>query len=167
MVLKRVVLPAPLGPIRAKISLVLISKLISSTALRPPKRLVSPRTCRMAASATSATLGLLPQVEDGLVGGSLGQLLLAHAAWNEPLRAQKHDDHQDDAVEQEIEALDLVVQADPVAVLVVEEAEADGAGCVGDEVGQPGQDDVEHAVDGQRAHDHSRNIPHAAEHDHE
>src|SRR5919201_5472764 len=114
MVLKSVVLPAPLGPIRAKISLALISKLTSSTALSPPKRLVNLRTCRIAASAT---LRLLSQVEDGLVRRPLGQFLLPHPAGDEPLWAQKHDDHQDEAVDQEVEALDLVAQPHPVAVL--------------------------------------------------
>src|ERR1700730_14586086 len=38
--LKRVVLPAPLGPIRAKTSFLATSKLTSSTAVSPPNRLI-------------------------------------------------------------------------------------------------------------------------------
>ena len=42
-----VVLPAPLGPIRPKISPALTSKLTLSTATRPPKRRVAPATLRI------------------------------------------------------------------------------------------------------------------------
>ncbi len=42
-----VVLPAPLGPIRPRISPALTSKLTLSTATRPPKRRVAPATVRI------------------------------------------------------------------------------------------------------------------------
>ena len=42
-----VVLPAPLGPIRPRISPALTSKLTLSTATRPPKRRVAPATLRI------------------------------------------------------------------------------------------------------------------------
>src|SRR5438445_13360761 len=51
MQLNIVVLPAPLGPMRANTSPSSTSKLTLSTATRPPKRLVTPLTRRMAAKS--------------------------------------------------------------------------------------------------------------------
>src|SRR6185436_692824 len=48
---KRVVLPAPLGPINAAISPPATSRLAPSTARRPPNILVSPRTSSTAPPA--------------------------------------------------------------------------------------------------------------------
>src|SRR5215831_4401890 len=112
MPLKSVVLPAPLGPISANISPRLTSKLTSSTAVRPPNRLVTLRSLRMAPSLIRGPRKIADFVgwscdalnlRDGPLMGALGQLFLADAAGNQPLRPQQHRDHQDQAEEHEVQ----------------------------------------------------------------
>src|SRR5207245_9491543 len=92
MQLNIVVLPAPLGPMRANTSPPSTSKLTLSTATRPPKRLVTPLTRRMAAKS-----GLqLTRGRDRLVL-FVPDLLLADLARQEALRAQQHDPDEDHA----------------------------------------------------------------------
>ena len=55
MTLKQVVLPAPLGPIRPRISPSLMSKLTSSSATTPPNRSVTSSTSRTVAGGASRT----------------------------------------------------------------------------------------------------------------
>src|SRR5499427_8182677 len=103
MPLKSVVLPAPLGPISAKTSPRRTSKLTSSTAVRPPNRLVTFWRLRMTPSLIRG-----PREIADFVGWSCGalhlghrslvcpprQLLLANTARNEPLWSQQHRHHE-------------------------------------------------------------------------
>src|SRR3954466_16036484 len=54
--LKKVVLPAPFGPIRPLIEPCSITKSMLFTATRPPKRLVTPRASRIDAISYSAPI---------------------------------------------------------------------------------------------------------------
>src|SRR5205823_7310250 len=110
---------------------------------------------------------LLAEIEDGFFADALGQLLLADAAGEEALRAQKHDKHKDQSEHQEVQALHLVVQPDPVALRGIEEAESDRVGRVAGHVWQVGQQVEEDVVNAQGAEDHTWDVPHAAEHDHD
>src|ERR1700694_3079094 len=93
--LNSVVLPAPLGPMRAKTSPRLICKLTLSTATRPPNRLVKFVSSRML-SALSGTDALLDRRRFFLHGRML-QLLLADTAREQSLRAEQHDQDEDQA----------------------------------------------------------------------
>src|SRR5689334_8478095 len=90
--LNRVVLPAPLGPMRANTSPRLMCRLTLSTATRPPKRLVRLVSSRMLSGA-SGTSALLDRRRFFLHRRVL-QLLLADAAREQALRAQQHDQHE-------------------------------------------------------------------------
>src|ERR1700716_1833750 len=122
MVLNSVVFPAPLGPIREKISPCRMSKLTSPTAVRPPKRLVTPATRSDTARSGLATLRPIAQVEDRLLDRALLKLLLADPAREQPLRSQQHDHHQDQSKDKVVQANDLVMQPDPIAVGLVQKA---------------------------------------------
>ena len=63
--LKKVVLPAPLGPIRPMMALRGMTRSISLSATTPPKRLVSPRTSRMGATRHGAARGPLRAARPG------------------------------------------------------------------------------------------------------
>src|SRR4029077_17571833 len=91
--LNSVVLPAPLGPMRAKTSPRLICRLTLSTATSPPKRLVRSVSTRML-SAFSDTRTLLDRGAFFQHGRTL-ELLLAHAAREQALRTQQHDHDED------------------------------------------------------------------------
>ncbi len=56
MTLKTVLLPAPLGPIKATISPARAFRVIRSTATRPPNRLVTPCTSSSITSLRSEVL---------------------------------------------------------------------------------------------------------------
>src|SRR3989440_7103633 len=89
---------------------------------------------------------LLAEIEDGFFADALGQLLLADAAGEEALRAQKHDEHKDQSEHEEVQALHLAVQPDPVALRGIEEAESDRVGRVAGHVWQGGQQVEEDVV---------------------
>src|SRR5918998_3336507 len=97
--LKKVVLPAPFGPMRLTMDLSGMSKSTALTATRPPKVLVIPRASSMfvAASASGDTSRLRH-----LVVFTLTQLLLALAVRDYSFRSQEHHRHQQDAEEEEI-----------------------------------------------------------------
>src|SRR2546421_6879490 len=169
MQLKSVVLPAPLGPISAKTSPLATLKLTSSTASKPPNRLLTWSSCRMgaASSVRSAGVAFSTWSAMGLLGDSFLELLLAHTAWQKALRAQKHDAYQDQPEYEEVEALDLLLQSRPAArVRLIEKAQSDRIGDglgIGRQVGEDVEEDVE---DGQAAADHPRDVAHTANHDH-
>src|SRR2546427_10158914 len=92
MQLNIVVLPAPLGPMRANTSPSSTPKLTLSTPTRPPKRLGTPLTRRMAAKS-----GLqLTRGRDRLVL-FMPELLLPDLARREAPRPQQHSPHDDHA----------------------------------------------------------------------
>src|SRR3954471_7030334 len=81
MALKHVVFPAPFGPIRPKICPGSMSRLTWSSAVRPPKRMVSSRNERSA----SGMLGLLASILE-----LVGPPTVRHDA----LRPEDHHDHE-------------------------------------------------------------------------
>src|SRR4029077_3212918 len=97
MRLNAVVLPAPFGPISARISFSRTVKLTSCTARRPPKRLHRSLTTRASATA-SAPCRLAPALID------LGDV--AHDAGRLP---QDHR-HQDQAVDGQLHAADRIAE---------------------------------------------------------
>ncbi len=116
--LKKVVLPAPLGPIRAVMAPRWISRWSTSTAVRPPKRrtmssttrigsgLVDPGSCGTSARAAAPAAAVRV---DGVavVGASAGierQLLLVA---EDALRSEDHQQHQRQADQDEADLADL------------------------------------------------------------
>src|SRR5215210_5219848 len=98
--LKNVVLPGPLGPIRLTMERSGMSKSTASTATSPPKILVIPRASRMLAPFSSGT-GPAPY---GVAarGAALVHLLRPLAVGDDPLRPEEHHYHQDDAEKEEV-----------------------------------------------------------------
>src|SRR4051794_7676240 len=97
MRLKRVVLPAPFGPMTLVTLPFAMSRSTAFTATRPPNRLVIRRTSSSAASPgsdgasrTAAPSGLNQRLHDGLAM----QLGAALAAREDALRPEEH--HQDE-----------------------------------------------------------------------
>src|SRR5437870_1822556 len=105
--LKKVVLPAPFGPIRLMIEPSGMLKSTSLTATRPPNSL---RTA--AAISRSAISGL--HVVERLVGHTLLELELAPGARNEAVRPEQHHDQQDHAVDPELVLRHVDVEAEMV-----------------------------------------------------
>src|SRR5260370_1010197 len=124
--LNRVVLPAPFGPMSANTSPRLMCRLTLSTATSPPKRFVRFVSSRML-SVVSGTGSLLDRGRFFLHRRVL-ELLLADAAREQSLRTQKHDQHEDQAEDQELHSLHLGVQARPVARLDNQRAQPDIVG---------------------------------------
>src|SRR5215211_5914757 len=93
--LKNVVLPAPLGPIRLTIERSGMSKYTSLTAMRPPKTLVIPRASSMLLPFSSGT----GSFHGFLFSLTLVQLFGALAVGDYGLRSQEHrsQDHAVDA----------------------------------------------------------------------
>src|SRR5688500_11436476 len=102
--LKKVVLPAPLGPISAVMTPRCTSRCSTSTAVRPPKRRVTPSATRIgsglgtpgrASTAVSASAARRAASGRSSVGtasaGIERQLLLVS---EDPLRAEDHERHQ-------------------------------------------------------------------------
>src|SRR3954471_11563163 len=119
MSLKRVLLPAPFGPITARISPSSTSKLTSLTASRPPKRLVRSWTrSRLTASA------LLPA--EGEAQDSVGE--------------EQHDGDHQAAVEQRLVLLEGAQQLE-------RDAEQEGADDRPEHEVEAAQEAVEHEVD--------------------
>src|SRR5690606_26512056 len=103
--LKRVVLPAPLGPIRPRMSPWATRNDTASTAFRPPKRRLVPSTVSMSGMAASARLPhALPQrhqparleQDDGDQDEAVGQLRDTGALAGQPVVEQffQRDDEQ-------------------------------------------------------------------------
>src|SRR5437588_11989413 len=158
--LKSVVLPAPFGPISANTSPRLMCRLTLSTATRPPKRLVRLVSSRTF-SVGSGTRALLDRRRFFLNRRVL-QLLLANAAREQALRAQQHDQDEDQAEDQELQPLYLGIEPGPVAMLRVERAKPDS---IADRLGvgrQRRQQGVQDEVDDQRAHYDAGDVAHPA-----
>src|SRR4029077_17549406 len=98
------------------------SKLTLSTATRPPNRFVTPLTRRMGAKS-----GLqLARGRDRLVL-LVPELLFAYLAWQQSLRAQQHDPHQDQPEDDVLASRDHLRDAGPpVRARLVEPVEAEG-----------------------------------------
>src|SRR5690242_8886171 len=92
---KLVVLPAPLGPIRARVSPSATAKLKSCTARKPPKRLLRLRT-------TSAS-AIARHLDRNRSRGNKTLPGITHQA-DEPRRPPENDRHQDQAVDGELYA---------------------------------------------------------------
>src|SRR5215468_798029 len=82
--LKKVVLPAPFGPMIDAIRPSSSVKSTLSSAVRPPKRFEMPRASRR----TAMSVGL---------AGAVGELALAPARGQDALRPEDHHQHQDEA----------------------------------------------------------------------
>src|SRR5882762_483115 len=162
MQLNRVVLPAPLGPIRANTSPSSTSKLTLSTATRPPKRLVTPLMRRMAAKS-----GLqLAWSGDRLVL-LVPQLLFSDLAGQEALRAQQHDPNENQPEYHVLAAgYNLPDARPPIRVRLDEPVQAErcrqGRHLPGGIRQQLEEDEVE---DDGPEHG-ARDVAHAAQHDH-
>src|SRR4029453_5352987 len=83
--LKKVVLPAPLGPMIEAVCPSSRVKSMESSAVRPPKRLVMPRASRMTAMPSA---GLARPV---------GELAVAPARGQDALGSEDHHEHEDQA----------------------------------------------------------------------
>src|SRR5271155_536966 len=92
---KLVVLPAPFGPISAKVSFSLTVKETSCTARKPPNRLLSP--LMTSASAMVATL----RARRSAIG--VAPIRLAHHA-HQPGRPPQDHRHQDQCIDRELYA---------------------------------------------------------------
>src|ERR1700681_3773024 len=86
---KSVDLPAPLGPIRRKISPAVISKSTSRTATKPPKRLLTRRALR--SGSATAFYQPIEQAE-------------------QPARLEEHDRAKDDAERQKVEVWEISLE---------------------------------------------------------
>src|SRR5215203_2033620 len=149
--LKKVVLPAPLGPIRLTMERSGISKSTASTATSPPKILVIPRASSMLAPFSSGT-GPAPY---GVAarGATLVHLLRPLAVGDDPLRSQEHHRNQDDAKKEEV-----VLGEVDVAKGGASEGVAQGV----DPLVDLGQEVEVEALQGDGAQDHTVDTPHPA-----
>ena len=156
--LKKVVLPAPLGPMIETIERGLTLKETSSTATRPPKALV---TCSVASSASAEPLpALMTRASMDLPAAPRArprrcrQLELAPALRQQALGSQHHHQHEQEAEhpegdlgEGEVEPERVELALDELAVEhvgdepVVEEAERDRAEHHPPDAAQPAEDD--------------------------
>src|SRR2546428_1961538 len=117
-----VVLPAPFGPIMAKISPCSTLRSTPSTATSPPNRLVSPRVSRRGIVALCRTA----KVRHRLLGGAELQFDFSLGARDQTLRSQEHDDHEDHPEDQNARPLHV-----PSHVDVVQEADVQRLGGAG------------------------------------
>src|SRR5665647_2647656 len=118
MTLKQVVLPAPLGPMRPRISPSLMWKLTSSRATTPPKRSVTLSTSRIRLLPPSVALAFAarPSVMSGIARRPLFErferlvrLLGQNGApwWDQALRAEDRQSHQGQAEDEHPPLLEL------------------------------------------------------------
>src|SRR5215211_1783372 len=96
--LKNVVLPAPLGPIRLTIERSGMSKSTSLTAMRPPKTLVIPRASSMLLPFSSGT----GSFHGFLFSLTLVQLFRALEVGDYALRSQEHHQDEEEAEQEEV-----------------------------------------------------------------
>src|SRR5215211_5869287 len=97
--LKNVVLPAPLGPIRLTIERAGMSKSTELTATSPPKSLLIPRASRMFATASSPgpfSSGTRRSLHRVAAGICAAQLFGALAVGDNAFGSQEHHQDQDD-----------------------------------------------------------------------
>src|SRR5215210_6411048 len=151
--LKKVVFPAPFGPIRLTMPLSGMSKSTALTATSPPKTLLIPRASRMFgivsfASGTSRLHGALLL---------LAQLLLALAVRDYAFGSQEHHHHQQDTEEEEVVLGDVRVR---------EQGAAEGiADIVHPHVHLRQQVEVD-PLHKYSAQNHTVDVPHSAKDDH-
>src|SRR5215210_8111078 len=156
--LKNVVLPAPLGPIRLTMDRSGMSKLTALTATRPPKTLVMPRASRRLVppwTSPSGTGRAAHRVARARL--VLAQLLLALAVGDDALRPEQHHQHEDHAEDKEVVAGQVHVAHRRDAYRV-----ADGVNYVA----QLRQGVEVDALERDGAQDHAVDVPHPPEHDH-
>src|SRR5829696_3017783 len=155
--LKNVVLPAPLGPIRLTIERSGMSKSISLTATRPPKTLVIPRASRMLPLPSSSATGRSPERVTDVPALPAVQLLGALAVGEDAFGSQEHHEDKEEAEQQEVVLGDVRLgeggNSDSIA---------DG---VDPRVYLRQQVEVQ-ALQNDRAEDHAVDVTHAAEDDH-
>src|SRR5712692_10846728 len=169
MQLNKVVLPAPLGPMRANTSPFGTSKVTSSTATRPPKRLVTPLSERMTSGAWELTRLVPGSSRDchRLVVNAPLELLGPQPARQKALRAQEHDADQDQPEQDELEAADeLPDPRPPVGDSVVEGIQSQGLGerrCL---LRGGGQEVVQDIVEEEPADHRAWDVAHAPQDDH-
>src|SRR6266849_566361 len=162
MQLNIVVLPAPLGPMSANTSPSSTSKLTLSTATRPPKRLVTPLTRRM---ADKSGLQLAGRGQRFVL--LVPELLLADLARQQALRAQQHDPDEDQAEDDVLAPGHNLRNAGPtVRGRLVEPVETERGGQGFDPQGRIGQQPEEDEVENDATEHRARDVPHSAEHDH-
>src|SRR5215212_9551195 len=157
--LKNVVLPAPLGPIRLTIERSGMSKSTSLTATRPPKTLVIPRASRMLPTLFpfSSATGCSPERITNVPAFSAAQLLGALAVGEDAFGPQEHHEHQDEAEQEEVVLRD---------VRLAQERAPDGVAYGVDPLVDLRQQVEVEALQDDRAEDHAVDVPHAAEDDH-
>src|SRR5215213_2086825 len=104
--LKNVVLPAPLGPIRLTIERSGMSKSTELTATSPPKTLVIPRASMMLATFSLETFSSLIDVPTQCVADvaalAAAELFGALAVGDYALGPEEHHEHQDNAEQEEV-----------------------------------------------------------------
>src|SRR4051812_9301294 len=105
--LKKVVLPAPLGPIRLTIEPRGTTKSTSLTATRPPNSLriwftSSSSPVPAAVLPEVVAVSLMGDVVERLVVDALVQLGRASRTGYQPLRPQEHHEHEDDPEDPEL-----------------------------------------------------------------
>src|SRR5919112_2136417 len=155
--LKNVVLPAPLGPIRLTIECSGMSKSTSLTATRPPKTLVIPRASRMLPFPFSSATGHSSERVARVAAFSTVQLLGPLAVGDDAFGAEEHHQNQYQAEQQEVVLRD---------VRLAESGATDGvADGVNPLVYLRQQVEVETLQD-DRAQDHAVDVSHAAEDNH-
>src|SRR5688500_2412041 len=93
MTLKSVVLPAPLGPIRPKISPCATESETSSSAVNPPKRFVMPRT------SSNASAGDIGTFRSGRLAPA-GELAPPYRRRPQPRGPEEHHQDEGEAEEQ-------------------------------------------------------------------
>src|SRR5215207_6201992 len=111
--LKKVVFPAPFGPIRLTIELCGIVKSMSLTATRPPNSLRMSDATRMSV-IPRIPVGVRPFVLDvveGRVAHALLELSFVPAFGDQPRGPEEHDQHDDQPVDPEV-VLRHVLDAD-------------------------------------------------------
>src|SRR5215212_10078035 len=111
--LKKVVLPAPFGPIRLTIDRSGMMKSTSLTAIRPPNSLRT-RSARRRSATPDPVLAVAPErrvvfgVVQRQVGDGLLELALVPPLGYEAGGAQQHHGHDDDAVDPELVLRDVL-----------------------------------------------------------
>src|SRR6187397_979333 len=102
--LKKVVLPAPFGPIRLTIDPVGIVNSMSLTAMRPPNSLRSLSACSRSVirRIPVGEAALVRDVVERRIRGPLLDLLLVPALGDQPGRPEEHHQHDDQPVDPEL-----------------------------------------------------------------
>src|SRR5512145_2522870 len=159
MALKKVVLPAPLGPMMLTIRPRSMFTVILLTAVRPPKRFTTFCVVRMYLLSATGLSFLV-----AFLVFPFGQLALAAGCRDEAGRLVDHHDDQEDAEDQSLVLgrIELVRKVLPV--------EAQEGGIALPKLGEIEGETLQH-LDVQQgdeggAHDHARNAAEAAQDDH-